>query len=345
MIIERARLTLGERVGKGGQGDVYASDATARELEWAGPTVVKIYQAPLSSAALDAFDRRTQWALELSRKAREELYTAACWPLAAVEDKGALVGIVMSDERQRHEAQMTLPSKDIDTVLMRLEHVLSDDGYLQRCFGMTCDTRVRAVIAERLASSLAILHRHAIVASDISHSNVLVSLLEPYAVTMIDCDSMVFRGESTLKQVETPDWEIPPAWSEPANTRGADAYKLGLAIMRLFARDQTTRDYRSAEPSVPTALRPLLRGAISREIAARPAAGRWQASLRDVLGTPLSSDFPGPHAHPHKPARTHKPLVATGALATSPTGQTTIVPLPSPPPAPARGPQTAPRRR
>jgi hypothetical protein len=329
VIIERGRLTLGERVGKGGQGDVDAIDATARELEWIGPTVVKIYQKRLAGSALDAFDRRTQWALELPEKAREELYTASCWPLAAVADEGALVGIVMPDERLRHEAQMTLPSGETHTVLLMLEHVLTDDGYLQRRFAMSCDTRVRALIAERLASSLAVLHRHSIVASDISQTNVLISLQEPYAVTMIDCDSMVFRGESTLKQVETPEWQLPDSWSEPANSRGADAYKLGLAILRLFARNQGTRDYALTEPHVPSALRPLLRSALGREVASRPSAGRWQASLRDVLGTPLSRDFPGPGTRPRSPARAagsqQSPLFG-GALASSIAGQPGLFP-------------------
>ena len=105
---------------------------------------------------------------------------------------------------------------------------------------------------------------------------------------------MTFQGRSPLSVVETPDWEIPPQWDESPTTRGADAYKLGLAVMRLFARSQSERLPDTVEPYVPTALRDLLREALGSEPGLRPSAGRWQGALRDVLGTPLAEDFPGP---------------------------------------------------
>jgi hypothetical protein len=293
--VDIARLDLAEPFGRGGQGTIYEIDpAVAHAVGWSGPVVAKLYKQRLPSSALQAFLERVRWACSLAHDARAELHGAAAWPLMVIEERGLLAGIVMPDERERFDAQMRLPSGSAESVLMNLDHVMSDDAYLERRFGVACDTRVRATLAERLAAALAVLHMHSIVASDISQANVLVRLAEPCAVTLIDCDSMTFRGESTLKLVETPDWEIPPEWGELARTRGADAYKLGLAIMRLFARDRFQRDPGPAEPYVPTALHPLLRDALGHRSDLRPSAGRWQAALRDVLGTPLTENFPGP---------------------------------------------------
>ena len=297
MLIELAHLHLDEQsaIGSGGEGAIYEIDAqSVHSAGWQGPAVAKLYKHSLPEPALRDLLDRVRWADSLSAGVRAELYRAAAWPLMVIGDQGALAGIVMPDERERYEAQIHLPSGASQFVLMSLEHVLQEDGYLETRFKIPCDTRVRAALGERLAAALAVLHRHGIVASDISHRNVLVSLAEPYSVTLIDCDSMTFQGNSPLRVVETPDWEIPPQWGEYPTTRGADAYKLGLAVLRLFARSQSERLPGPVEPYVPTALRDLLRDALGSKPGLRPSAGRWQGALRDVLGTPLVEDFPGP---------------------------------------------------
>ena len=286
MLIKLSQLDLTTSIDSGGQGFIHEVDpALASAIGWPGSLIAKRYPQSLPEPALADFLHRVRWAGSLPAEARAELYRAAAWPLMVIEDHGALAGIVMPDERERFGARYTSPSEVTKTKLMSLEHVLSGDAYLQRRFDVKCDTYLRAVVAERLATALAVLHRHAIVASDISHKNVLVRLAEPYAVTFIDCDSMTFQGTTTLKLVETPDWEMPEEWGEQATTRAADAYKLGLGIMRLFARQQSLRDLDSAQAHVPTALHHLIRIALSPRPASRPSVGRWQAALRDVLET------------------------------------------------------------
>jgi hypothetical protein len=329
MLINRAQLDLSAPFGSGGQGAIYEIDpAIASSIGWSGPIVAKLYRSPLPESDLHAFIERVRWASSLASEARAELHEAAAWPLMVIEERGALAGIVMSDQRERFEVQMQLPSGATEAILMSLEHLLGDDAYLERRFGLTCDTRVRAALAERLAAALAVLHRHAIVASDISQKNVLVRLIEPYAVTLIDCDSMTFRGGSTLKLVETPDWEIPEEWGELPATRGADAYKLGLAIMRLFARDQSQRDPRLVEPYVPTALHQLLMAALGSQPRLRPSAGRWQAALRDVLATPLAKDFPGPPPRSLKRSTSHRVQRPGPQPAATPAGRIQGAPIP-----------------
>jgi hypothetical protein len=323
MRIELTQLQLAERepIGDGGQGSIYEVDPPlAAAIGCTEAMVAKLYEQPLPEPALGDFLNRIHWMDSLTAAPRTELERMAAWPRMAIEDRGALAGILMADQRKRYETQIHLPSGQSESLLMSLEHLLNEDRYLEERFAIACDTRVRAAIGERLAAAVAVLHRHGIVASDISHKNVLVSLVEPYAVTLIDCDSMTFQGKSTLDLVETPDWEMPPEWGESATTREADAYKLGLAILRLFARAQGERLLDPVASYVPTALHDLLRRALGAEPRPRPSAGRWQSALRDVLGTPLATDFPGP------PRR--------GRAGRSPRGAPPPSPVPAPSPLP-----------
>ncbi|MGA9874343.1 MAG: hypothetical protein WBQ21_00865 [Solirubrobacteraceae bacterium] len=356
MLVELSDLTRGASVGKGGQGTIYEAQASfLKRIGWHSAAVLKVYDSYLGADALDAFDRRSEWAMELPPSVREDLFRAACWPLAAVSDRGKLAGIVMPDERPRHGVSIALPSGKHKEVLLCLEHLLKEDSYTERRFELSSNTRVRAKIAELMAGSLAVLHRHSIVVSDFSHRNVLVRLSDPYAVTLIDCDSMRFQGQLSLKPVETPDWDMPEAWNEPAASRSADAYKLGLAILRLFARKQNVRHLGEAERHVPTPLRALLSDALARDPQQRPAAGRWQSALRDVLGTQLERDFPGPAnvgapksaaggAQSHAEAQA-SPLAGTPAAAfVTPQVTLHLPPIgtgPSPAPSPAMSPFTA----
>src|ERR1700722_2754918 len=242
MLVELSDLVRAARVGKGGQGTIYEVRGNfLKQLGWHGAAVMKVYDSYLGSDALASFDRRSDWAMALPPSMREDLFRAACWPLAAVLDGGQLAGIVMPDERPRYGVAIDLPSGKHKDVLLSLEHLLQEDGYTERRFELPSNTRVRAKIAEQMAGSLAVLHRHSVVVSDFSHRNVLVRLSDPYAVTLIDCDSMRFQGQSSLKPVETPDWDMPETWNDPAASRSADAYKLGLAILRLFARKKDAR--------------------------------------------------------------------------------------------------------
>ena len=89
------------------------------------------------------------------------------------------------------------------------------------------------------------------------------------------------------------DWDLPPAFGEPADTRAADAYKLGLVILRLFARSHDARAPAPHLRYVPVELRDLLYRSLSDAAVNRPAAGEWQRALRGLLGWAGSSAIPG----------------------------------------------------
>ena len=249
----------------------------------------------------------------------------AAWPLAIIRVGNVAAGIVMRDVSARFAAPFVMPSGRRERVLLTLEHLLGADNYLQmRGLGVRLDTFTRAEVAERICDALAFLHRHAIVASDIAPNNLLVAFGESDEpeVCFIDCDSMVFCGRQALASVQTGDWEIPVMFGEPPGTRAADAYKLGLVVLRLFARSHDARAPAPHTRYVPTELRGLLARALSDDAVNRPPAGEWQRALRGLLADGhLNERYPGPAqrvscwASPPPPPRPAAPARAAVAVA------------------------------
>jgi len=206
---------------------------------------------------------------------------------------------------RRADGGMTLTFSDLSEATLRdwhdfaLEHLLGSDDYLQlRGLPVRLDTTMRARVAGRVSEALGRLHRHGIAVSDIAPNNLLVGFgPDGPTVCFIDCDSMVFQGRRALEPVETGDWNLPAAFGERAGARAGDAYKLALAVLRLFAR---SHDARSLEPharGVPAELRELLVRGLGRDPANRPPAGEWQRALDGLLvGGDLDRRYPGPVA-------------------------------------------------
>jgi hypothetical protein len=346
VIIQRSQLGALTRIGEGGQGVVFgAGAAVAGLVHYDEPVVVKQYHLhkPPRAGAADALVQRADWAQRCDDTTKAELFKAAAWPLAVIKDGAALWGLVMPDMRPRYSAPMVLPSGDTKSVLTCLEHVLKDDAYLLRRFGVPFDTSARARVAESVSQSLAVLHRHGVVASDLSHVNVLVSVRKPYSVTFIDCDSMVFRGREALTVVETPGWWVTSAFGERATSRAADQYKLALAIMRLFARSQSVTGLddpvNASDPAggkvrkhVPDPLHAPITRALTEQ--RRPTAGEWTQLVKSVRGGSITKRWPGPAA---KSATTAHGVVSPAPKLKKP---------PSPPPRPPRAaPPPPPRPR
>ena len=304
----------------GGQGRVYSPARVPFGLG-PGPVVVKLYRRPAPAAAAEVLAAMVAWrhSLEAGQRARLERVTA--WPLSVVTDGGVPVGIAMQDVSARFSVPFVMPSGRSEHVLLALEHLLGGDDYLElRGLSMRLDTAARAHVAERISGAVAFLHRHAVVASDIAPSNLLVSLRDGAAgVCLIDCDSMVFRGRQALASVETGDWNIPAGFGEAPRTRATDAYKLGLVVLRLFARSHDARTVAPHLMRIPMELRDLLHRALAPEPANRPAAGEWQRALSQLSAEGhLNERYPGPVGPPRPaPAASPRPAPVGARLGTT----------------------------
>jgi hypothetical protein len=285
----------------GGQGRVYRPAVMPGGLG-PGPVVVKLYRRAPPAGADHVLREMVAWGHLLEPDQRTALQRVAAWPLAIVRRGQVAAGIAMPDVSGRFSAPFVVPSGRRERVLLTLEHLLGADDFLQlRGLGVRLDTFSRAEVAERICEALAFLHRHAIVASDIAPNNLLLAFGagdEP-EVCFIDCDSMVFHGRQALVSVQTGDWELPAEFSESPNTRAADAYKLGLVVLRLFARSHDARTAGAHVRHVPVELRGLLARALDRDAVNRPPAGEWQRALRGLLADGRLNDrHPGPAPTP-----------------------------------------------
>jgi hypothetical protein len=281
----------------GGQGRVYRPAVVPAGVG-GGPVVVKLYRRAPPAGAERVLTEMVAWGHLLDPDLHGAVERVAAWPRAILRSGSVAAGILMRDVSGRFSAPFVMPSGRREPVLLTLEHLLGADSFLQaRGLGVRLDTFTRAEVAERICDALAFLHRHAIVASDIAPNNLLIAFGagdEP-EVCFIDCDSMVFHGRQALLSVETGDWEIPSAFGESPSTRAADAYKLGLVILRLFARSHDARAAGLFMEHVPAELRGLLARSLAADAVNRPPAGEWQRALRGLLADGRLNDrYPGP---------------------------------------------------
>ncbi len=322
----------------GGQGRVYRPGAVPAGLG-AEPVVVKLYRRPPPVGAGHVLTEMVAWAHLLPQEQRAALEKVAAWPVAVVRSGENAAGIVMRDLSSRFAAPFVMPSGRRENVLLTLEHLLGADAFLQmRGLGVRLDTFTRTEVAERICDSLAFLHRHAIVASDIAPNNLLVAFGpgdEP-EVCFIDCDSMVFHGRQALTSVQTGDWDIPAAFGESPNTRAADAYKLGLVVLRLFARSHDARALGPHLRHIPAELRDLLARSLAPDAVNRPPAGEWQRALRGALADGrLNERYPGPSPPARRilapvgtPGATVVPAATGAAVGVPATAARSVAPTP-----------------
>ncbi len=294
----------------GGQGRVYRPGVVPAGSD-EGPLVVKVYRRAPPAGAESVLASMVAWRRSVPVPERIALERVAAWPLAIVRAGEVAAGIVMRDVSARFAAPFVMPSGRRERVLLTLEHLLGADDYLKlRGLGVRLDTFTRAEVAERICDALAFLHRHAVVASDIAPNNLLVAFgdADEPAVCFIDCDSMVFHGRQALPSVQTGDWDIPPDFGESPSTRAADAYKLGLVVLRLFARSHDARSPAAHERFVPVELRGLVARALAPDAINRPPAGEWQRALRALMSDGrLSERYPGPTPALRRPAAARVP--------------------------------------
>jgi len=305
----------------GGQGRVYRPAIVPAGLG-TGPVVVKLYRRRPPAGAEHVLREMVAWAHLLPDEQRAELQRLAAWPLAIVRNGEVAAGIAMRDASARFSVPFVMPSGRRDHVLLTLEHLLGADDFLQmRGLGVRLDTFSRAEVAERICDALAFLHRHAIVASDIAPNNVLIAFGagdEP-EVCLIDCDSMVFHGRQALASVQTGDWELPASFRESPKARAADAYKLGLVVLRMFARSHDARALGREFEHVPVELRGLLIRALAADAVNRPPAGEWQRALRGLLAEGrLNERYPGPAPAPRVVVRRAPAATVPASVGLSP---------------------------
>ncbi|MFR9800167.1 hypothetical protein ACL02U_30370 [Streptomyces sp. MS06] len=301
--VDVTTLVLGDRLGQGGQGTVHQVrnkrvNRGAADGDW--EVVYKEYGAAvlpgLDTAALDS---AVALLGRLSGEDGRWLCEKTAWPAVVVQRGGGPCGFLMRavPDRFRFTLRSMAGAGAGPRRLATMEYLLNDDAYVAG-IGLTVGDRDRLLLLADLAATLNRLHGFGIAVGDVSPKNLLFSLSPRPECFLIDSDAMRLRGASVLPQAETPDWQVPAG--EELATPASDVHKLGLLAIRLFARDQTTRDPADLSRAG-SRLGDLARASLRTAPERRPTAAAWAEQLASAATT--ATNHPKKKKNRPRPAR------------------------------------------
>ncbi|CAL9446236.1 hypothetical protein SUDANB58_02355 [Streptomyces sp. enrichment culture] len=275
--IPRSTLSLGRRLGDGGQGTVW--EVEKRRINKIWPVAYKEYKPDtLRQLEAEALERMVAFLPAQPAAVGKWLATNTAWPAALVTEGRDVRGFLM--RQIPDEFFLTLPSGDRKTA--GFEFLLNSLSYVDRMVGKVSPRQVMGLLLA-LADTLNRLHGLGVVAGDLSPKNLLFTLAGPRpGCFLIDCDAMGLAGGWALKPPQTPDWELPGR--ETPGTPQGDVYKFALLAVRLFLHEQHGQD--------PAALRrvdretgDLAARGLSGAPSDRPALADWLDPLRRAADT------------------------------------------------------------
>jgi serine/threonine protein kinase len=288
-------LVLGACLGSGGQGTVHR--VLNRKINSRWPVAYKEYNAAAQDLVdIDALTAMVELIPALSGSTAEWLCTMAAWPAALVERQGRISGFLMRTAPDEYYFDYRGFDGAVTRKLATAEFLLNSDSYTCS-IGLYVNERERLRLLADLAAKLSRLHTLGIAVGDMSPKNLLFTSGSGPSCFLIDCDTMRINGRGILPQAETPDWQIPAG--EEKGTPSSDVYKLALLAVRLFARDQTSRDPGVLPADAEPKLAELARAGLHGHPGDRPALGEWAeyclsaASSPQLVITPRVDSAPG----------------------------------------------------
>lgn len=279
-------LRLKDRVGDGGQGEVYVVDGPGRLL-------YKSYREPHKVAGGELADlvalRQARTPGDRGRLDRE-----AAWPLCRVVDAGRVTGFLM---RRAPDAMTWLTSRG-DTRLIELSYLLRPPKDAWRAVPQPAPAERYALVLA-VVELLARLHALGLVVGDVSQANVLWAVRPGPAVHLLDCDGVRVAGRPpVLDQADTPDWHDPLAGGSV--TVDSDRYTAALVVGRVLAQDAyaTPGTPLSPLPGVLDERRENAVRALWEQAAGprgtRPHLGQWRTALVGRESIRLMAAAPAP---------------------------------------------------
>jgi DNA-binding helix-hairpin-helix protein with protein kinase domain len=165
------RITLGKKIGSGGEGDVYEC------LPLHKNEVAKIYHKPLER-------QKQEKLLLMARGCNDELKSISAWPTDVLyaTERGPVVGFLMpriSDYEPVHKVYGPTHRKE------HFPHA---------------DWRFLVRTAKNLAAAFFVIHKFGYVIGDVNEGNILVN--DEACVRLIDCDSFQVRTRDQLYYCE-----------------------------------------------------------------------------------------------------------------------------------------------
>lgn len=310
--VDISSLSIDKDLGRGGQGRVVAINGFMIRGKW--PAAAKLYAAGhLGDVDSAVLEQMVGLPRQLTPEDSSWILENTAWPAVMAEDDGTVCGFLMRTVPDEFYFDFRTRTLGSQRKLADVAFLLNSDSYISTA-GIDVTDWHRLHLLKSLAALLTRLHGIGVVVGDLSPKNLLFSLSPWPRCFLIDCDAAQVRGETVLRQVETPDWEAPAG--EARATAATDAYKFGLLAIRLFARDQSSRDA-SALAAVSAELGRLADLSQQADALARPTPGTWIPAL-DAAGTRAQADAQ------------RRPTVAAAPVVTAPAATARPIAVPSP---------------
>lgn len=203
-------ITLGKKVGSGGEGDVYEIAPHRRDV------LAKIYHKPLS-------DEKQEKLRLMVQGCNDDLKEFAAWPLELLHagTKGQVCGFVMP--------RIT----DCEPI-----HRVYGPSHRKEAFPKA-DWKFLVRTAKNLAAAVYIIHKYGYVIGDVNEGNILVT--KKACVRLIDCDSFqvqtrekIYHCEVGVAQFTPPELQNAKDFKMLLRTANHDNFGLAILIFLLL---------------------------------------------------------------------------------------------------------------
>lgn len=276
-------------LGTGGEGTVYdlPADSVPQQVQEAAVgrrVVYKQFRTPDSPAEAEHHRAVVEFLRTLGKEQREWLLDRAAWPLAVVEDDGAVCGILMPRVPDRFFRNFPLSGGRTRRGEAGFQMLLNDGRYLDR-MGLSLTGEQKYALLAEVSDLLRVLQGGGVVVGDLSARNLMFCQGTGSAaasVYLIDCDSVSVPGSGNPDSMETPGWEVPAG--EEKQTGDSDRYKFGLLALRLLVGDQQTRDPGRLPEDTAGAVTSLVTETLREGTGKRPPLGVWNEVLQRPQG-------------------------------------------------------------
>jgi hypothetical protein len=222
---------------------------------------------------------------------RADLDRCTVWPRALVEERGAVVGLLMLRIGPEFFFEATdQQTGDTTTKLRDLQWLIATPAQLTANGAPDVDETDRLVLLAQLVYDVARLHKQDWVYGDLSFKNAAFVISPPHMI-LLDCDGAADLHNPARKQSHSLGWEPPECAQRNVQDKATDVYKLGLAILRCLNPGQgaaTGRDPARVRGKLDAAGIALIARAVDPDPAKRPTAKELYAYLRGIVAARIA---------------------------------------------------------
>jgi hypothetical protein len=289
MRVNRAALGPLMELAEGAYGKVYRAEQCRLPGD-PSPIAFKEFTTQIAEQARAA-ENAVSFRDLLSTVDRADLDRCTVWPRAIVEERGAVVGLLMPLIGPEFFFKVTDQATGETTTKLRdLQWLIAAPAQLAENGAQDVDETDRLVLLTQLVYAVARLHKQDWVYGDLSFKNAAFAISPPRMI-LLDCDGAADLHNRRRKQSHSLGWEPPECAQLNVQGKATDVYKLGLAILRCLNPGKgaaTMRDPTRLAGKLDTVGVTLIARAVDTDSAQRPTAKELYAYMRGIAASRIA---------------------------------------------------------